>query len=908
MNLSFPGKIGRFTFGAYATASFLICALSGLVLIIPYEIEAPYLSISNFLLDNPGAVFFRNLHYWSAQFFFVFSLVHIWDHLKKRSHKKIQSAVWLRLSLGVLVLFFAMIGGFILKGDADSLQAWQILNSLISALPFFGETIAYSLMGPDEQSLLILYIHHIATFTILLFIILFEHVRTIWPRPLPYIYSLIVLSLFSLVLNAPLHDNISPIVKGPWYFVGFQEILHWMSNPTLFIWIIIASVVFLFLLKYIPVKAYRIIKNIALAAFFFYLVVSFIAYFLRGEEWQWKQWGTEQHQISNEIKIHFPWPDSNINIEEINLPTILDRKEGCIVCHNNFAGFSPAHNPEAIGCASCHLGNPFSLNKKTAHKNMLNIPGNLSNASLSCSSTQCHPNEHYHITNSLMSSLSGLIAVDKFVFDEIDSPDSLFHIKDLEHSPADKHMRDLCASCHLGNDKREIGPINQKSRGGGCLACHLNYNEKSHNSLAEYKKDSLPDKFESFNHPSLSLQLSNDHCFGCHSRSGRISTNYEGWHETRLKAEEMPDDSLYRLLDDLRVFEKKPADVHHTAGLLCVDCHTYSEVMGDGNKYFHKEEAVKIACEDCHSESFSQISDFASLPAESKVAFTLRNQYSEDAKIALSNNGNYPLINVRVVDEDSAYLTGKKDGLIHELKKPSATCAIEYGHSDLSCSSCHSSWAPQCVGCHNSFDENSKGFDLLDRKKIIGEWKEFVGIYLSDFPALGIRENDTMRKIETAVPGMIMTIDKESFYQQDGHDIFLRLYAPTAAHTTQRLGQNCTSCHLNSVSLGYGRGTLDLVIEGNTGTWNFTPRFANRKEDNLPEDAWIGFLSDKRSMPYSTRSDFRPFTLKEQKQILNVGACLTCHKDDSNIMKESLHQPFEEYLKTISSKCIIAQY
>lgn len=908
MSLSFPGKIGRFTFGAYATASFLICALSGLVLIIPYEVEAPYLSISSFLLSNPGAVFFRNLHYWSAQFFFVFSLIHIWDHLKKRSHKKIQAAIWLRLSLGVLVLFFAMIGGFILKGDADSRQAWQILNSLITALPFFGDTAAYALMGPDEHSLLIPYIHHIATFTILLFIILFEHVRTVWPKPLPYIYSLIALSIASLLLNAPLHDNINPILKGPWYFVGFQEILHWMSDPTLFIWLILGSIFFLFLLRYLPSKANRTIKIFAYSAIFFYLLVTFIAYFLRGEEWQWKQWGTEQHQLSNEVKVHLPWPDSSVNTDESNLTTILDRKEGCVVCHSDFTGFSEAHNPEAIGCASCHLGNPFTLNKKAAHKSMLSIPGNLSNASLSCSSTQCHPNELYHITNSLMSSLSGLIAVDRFVFGEINSLDVLSHVKDLKHGPADKHMRDLCASCHLGNDKRETGPINQKSRGGGCLACHLNYDDKSLNSFADYQKNELPEKFEKFNHSSLSIKLSNDHCFGCHSRSGRISTNYEGWHETRLKANEVSDDSLYRVLEDLRVFEKKPADVHHTAGLLCVDCHTYSEVMGDGKKYMHKEEAVKISCEDCHFETSNNTIVYNDLPAESKVVFNLRKQHSSDAILAVSEKGKHPLLNVRVVNKDSAHLIGKKDGKIHQLKNPSASCTLEFGHSDLSCSSCHSGWAPQCVGCHNSYDENSKGFDLLDRKEIVGEWKEFVGIYLSDFPALGIRENDTIRKIETAVPGMIMTIDKASFYKQKGHDTFLRLYAPSSAHTTQSQGRTCSSCHIDPVSLGYGRGKLEFIIEGNTGTWNFTPRFANRKEDNLPEDAWIGFLSDTWPQPYSTRSDFRPLKLKEQKQILNVGACLTCHKDDSKTMKQSLRQPFEAYLKTISSKCIVAKY
>lgn len=894
----------HFSFGAYATASFFICTLSGLVLIIPYEVDNPYLSISNFLLNNPGAAFFRNLHYWSAQFFFIITLLHIWDHLNKNSHKRIKTGVWLRLSFGVIILFLAMIGGFILKGDADSLQAWRILNSLTASLPVFGETLAYSLFGADNQNLSIPYIHHIATFTIILFIILFEHVRNIWPKSLPYIYTLVLLSGFSLFLNAPLHDNINPVLKGPWYFVGFQEILHWMSNPTFFIWIIIGIAAMLFLVKYLPAKAKKPLKIISYSFLFFYLIITIVAYFFRGEEWKWKSFEKDIHSISNEIKVYPVWN----TVYNTELPTIVNKKEGCVVCHSDFEGFSPAHNPEAIGCASCHLGNPFTLNKKAAHKNMVNLPGNLSNAYLSCSSTQCHPNEHHHISNSLMSSLSGLVAVDKFVFGEIPSPDSIFHIKNLGFSMADKHMRDLCASCHLGNEKRESGPIHQKSRGGGCLACHLNYNEKSISSHEKFKKEKLNTELKSFMHPSLSVQVSNDHCFGCHSRSGRISTNYEGWHETTLKAEKVNNSDQYRILEDKRVFEKKPADVHHSAGLVCIDCHTYSEVMGNGRQYLHKEEAVKISCDDCHTSQFNNTSTYSKLPAESKVVFKLRNQFEAESKIVTTKNGNFPLLNVQNINIDSSYLKAKSDNKIHRLKKPAASCELKYGHSNLSCSSCHSTWAPQCIGCHNSFDKDSKGFDLLARKEITGEWKEHIGLFLSDEPTLGVRENDSIRLIVPAVPGMIMTIDKASFIQKENNTTFLRLYAPASPHTTQSKGRTCVSCHSNSLSLGYGRGKLEYLMEGKYGKWKFTPRFVKRKEDNLPEDAWIGFLTNKKSLPYSTRSDFRPFSLEEQKKILRIGACLSCHDEKSKIILQSLNMPFEDYLKKISSKCILPNW
>ena len=55
------------------------------------------------------------------------------------------------------------------------------------------------------------------------------------------------------------------------------------------------------------------------------------------------------------------------------------------------------------------------------------------------------------------------------------------------------------------------------------------------------------------------------------------------------------------------------------------------------------------------------------------------------------------------------------------------------------CSSCHTAWAPQCIGCHNEFDRNAEGYDLLENKFVKGEWVEYVGQFMADLPTLGVR-------------------------------------------------------------------------------------------------------------------------------------------------------------------------
>lgn len=135
-----------------------------------------------------------------------------------------------------------------------------------------------------------------------------------------------------------------------------------------------------------------------------------------------------------------------------------------------------------------------------------------------------------------------------------------------------------------------------------------------YNSLKVEKRDSALIKF----HPSLSLNITNNHCFGCHSRSGRISTNYEGWHETSFTDKKIVDNKNFRLLDDGRIFQKKIPDVHFEAGLVCVDCHISYEIMGNGKFYEHKEEQILVKCEDCHSQNKNETISLNEFDFESK--------------------------------------------------------------------------------------------------------------------------------------------------------------------------------------------------------------------------------------------------------------------------------------------------
>jgi len=580
---------------------------------------------------------------------------------------------------------------------------------------------------------------------------------------------------------------------------------------------------------------------------------------------------------------------------------------GCVDCHDEMTGFEESHSPEIVGCNACHLGNPNTTNKNFAHKGMILIPGNLSDASTTCGVVGCHPGISERINTSLMNTMSGVISVNRFAFDELAKPEGHFNVKDLTQSNADNHNRNLCASCHLGNEKTDWGAINELSRGGGCNACHLNYDAESIEQLEKYqnskvKNQKLKDAEIEFPkiHPQLNLKITNNHCFGCHSRSGRISTNYEGWFETLLSWEEVKGNKEYRLLMDGRVFQKTKVDVHHNAGMECIDCHVSMEIMGDGISYEHMEEATKVQCVDCHSNETKSIS-YDELDFESKKIVDLKNIKKVDDEYLVTEKNKIPLINAYMNGRNEKYLITKLLNKKISLKPPATICVEGKAHQRLSCNSCHTEWVSHCVGCHTEYDPNLEGYDLLDYKDIEGSWNEIPSDFYVDYPVLGIRKEKSGKEvIDTFIPGMVLTIDN---FKNPKKKIFKRLFAPTFSHTINKEGRSCKSCHNNSLALGYGKGKLTY---SKFGKWSFEPQFSNHKEDNLPKDAWIGFLKT-RDETSTTRTYTRPFTVEEQKRILLVGACLTCHQEESEVIKTSLVN-FKNQLKKLSKKCVLPTY
>ena len=243
----------------------------------------------------------------------------------------------------------------------------------------------------------------------------------------------------------------------------------------------------------------------------------------------------------------------------------------CIDCHESHSdGFVAGHAFAANGCTICHGGESGAADEATAHTGLIAFPGDMASARLACGN--CHADRVASVTGSLMNTGRGIVHTTRLVIDGHADHAGDGTLATLGNTVADSMLRKQCASCHLGHPKTVHAVNETTSRGGGCLACHI----------ADHPQDA---------HPALTAEVSDARCFGCHSRSGRISLSYVGLAEV--------DSSDLRLADG-RTVARMPGDVHHAAGMQCKDCHDADDVMGHAGSAIHQREAVAAACTDCH--------------------------------------------------------------------------------------------------------------------------------------------------------------------------------------------------------------------------------------------------------------------------------------------------------------------
>lgn len=320
----------------------------------------------------------------------------------------------------------------------------------------------------------------------------------------------------------------------------------------------------------------------------------------------------------------------------------------CTDCHS--LELDPSHR---LPCTSCHRGNDRAPDKESAHLQLVSRPAHPDVMEAACG--PCHGQEvaqaarsaHFTLlalTNSFRQAFGATETLTDFR--EVPQHDTPQDILEL----ADDLLRRRCFRCHpytAGDDYPAV------RRGVGCSACHLSFTGGRLQS-------------HSFQKPQ------DGRCLSCHYGNyvgfdyyGRFEHDYNAEYRTPYTTKEehfRPYGVEYHQL---------APDIHQQRGLVCRDCHSGSELMGQSKD--------RPSCAACHTQTALE----KALPP-------------------------------RTTKDGNGYIFTASDGRSHPL--PLLRHPAHFDNPEkIACQACHAQWTFNDLGKHflRSDDEDVDSWSLL---------------------------------------------------------------------------------------------------------------------------------------------------------------------------------------------------
>jgi hypothetical protein len=548
---------------------------------------------------------------------------------------------------------------------------------------------------------------------------------------------------------------------------------------------------------------------------------------------------------------------------------------------------------------------------------------------------------------------------------------------DIEKNPqkaAFTYLRGECQRCHLGvGGKQRYGDF----RGLGCSACHMPY---SNGGLYEGYDPSIPkDKpghilvhrmQSTHDAPVTNREVTYsgipvETCTTCHNRGRRIGVSFQGLMESAFPSPWQEDGAPQMELHGKNYIKLK-ADLHSGKGFVCQDCHTSFDVHSSNHLIGAITATVEIECSDCHGTA-SHYPWELPLGHGDEYAETQKSgpgrgvakqypKYLEDGKAPESKGdflktarGNVMENAVKQGDKVRLFLASGevKDltplkGMVEKeklsLKGQVAMAEVE-GHLErMECYTCHSTWAPQCYGCHLKVDYSSKKqhYDWVSlgenhlKNGMTGEYTGAGELYRIDGEIVETRsylrwEDPALAqngegRISPVIPGCQTTV---TLVGKDGKPVVKNLIfrvkdaegkgspgqlaidmAPLHPHTVQKEARECASCHDSPKALGYGiaaGANLDRQDKAHTvdlmsGDGKLIPRKTEplvTPIDGLSMD-WSRFVTEKGEQLQTVGHHLnlsRPLNDEERSHMDRRGTCLACHREipDQSLAVGLLH-------------------
>jgi ubiquinol-cytochrome c reductase cytochrome b subunit len=269
-------KMREIKWGEWSLISLFISVLSGILVAFQYDPATPLYSASSLDLLVPFGDYFRSLHFYSSQLFFLISIVHLWaifEHTDSYGRGQ-----WIRLAATLPVTLLLLFTGYVLRADSTGSSAGLIAENIITAIPAIGTPLNDLLFSITDDGMKRVYVNHIIGFGIVWGVLAWEHLRRYRTSFQSHPLLTATILLGCLLPAAPFELERLGIfhINGPWFFLGLQELLRFL--PPLFAGVLLPSTLLLALcLLQRRNRYYPRIRTFILGWLFIYTLLSAIA-------------------------------------------------------------------------------------------------------------------------------------------------------------------------------------------------------------------------------------------------------------------------------------------------------------------------------------------------------------------------------------------------------------------------------------------------------------------------------------------------------------------------------------------------------------------------------------------------------------------------------------------------------
>ena len=226
--MSIKKSVVAVRWGAMSMVTLYLSVVSGLVLSLQYDPAAPYYSASGLDILIPFGTFWRSLHFYSSQLFFLLSVFHLVAVVLDGAHASLSFRNWRNLVFSLFVSLLLLFTGYVLRADVTGASAGRIAENIVLSIPLLGRFLNSLLFSMAEDGMKRVYANHLVGLGVLWLFLSWAHLRRYrvhW-RQHPVLAGLLL--LFAAIFAAPMEPERTGVfhINGPWFFIGLQELLR----------------------------------------------------------------------------------------------------------------------------------------------------------------------------------------------------------------------------------------------------------------------------------------------------------------------------------------------------------------------------------------------------------------------------------------------------------------------------------------------------------------------------------------------------------------------------------------------------------------------------------------------------------------------------------------------------------